>query len=639
MVKQRLATSSVLDYSPSCTSLLDGMSLRLLVLLPYFLIRQAFKKIEKGGRVPHRLQITQNAQFFYSKTEISDAAVASVLDSASENRAQNTDFLIDEFREERAIQNSNFTYVYSARVFQSSRPVYFLNEEFEDAIYAYIILIEIGGYISVFKKSCGNVTDSIEENFNPIDHSLLTSTFDDDEVEFQKIALRNMTISERAMRARSYEAADLKGLLSTHAAGRSIPYFLKIRQGANLKTISANSGRVVEASERKGLDEIALWASEQIHLIKNPSPNKTFLESFAKLVELNAVLATTDPSAILIESGMLYDRIVKEGLPASYKTRKNKVLNLNKGRLDRIFKLLEMVYEVDEDLKVIGHENTSRLRKNEKSITLLSLSLQRIKISENGKEISLQKFIIKNGFFSICFKDPKFMYFMGRCFEDSSGISEIDSILDVLVVKNQVAAVISEKGGIQPAATIFDPNSMFGAVEAIHAADDYVFCDDLGNEWADHITLNSADSCICFIHSKHGDVSTSASNLHDVVGQGIKNLGNMYFSKEQIAKKITNKFSERYRRDSVQSEINRVRKGDISKVDDYLKNLLQDYKLHRKVILSCSFLSKNDVETEFKKIKAGSVVPGYVIQLLWILSSFAHAAKDMNVIPIIYCKA
>jgi len=589
--------------------------------------------------VPHRLQITQNAQFFYSKTEISDAAVASVLDSASENRAQNTDFLIDEFREERAIQNSNFTYVYSARVFQSSRPVYFLNEEFEDAIYAYIILIEIGGYISVFKKSCGNVTDSIEENFNPIDHSLLTSTFDDDEVEFQKIALRNMTISERAMRARSYEAADLKGLLSTHAAGRSIPYFLKIRQGANLKTISANSGRVVEASERKGLDEIALWASEQIHLIKNPSPNKTFLESFAKLVELNAVLATTDPSAILIESGMLYDRIVKEGLPASYKTRKNKVLNLNKGRLDRIFKLLEMVYEVDEDLKVIGHENTSRLRKNEKSITLLSLSLQRIKISENGKEISLQKFIIKNGFFSICFKDPKFMYFMGRCFEDSSGISEIDSILDVLVVKNQVAAVISEKGGIQPAATIFDPNSMFGAVEAIHAADDYVFCDDLGNEWADHITLNSADSCICFIHSKHGDVSTSASNLHDVVGQGIKNLGNMYFSKEQIAKKITNKFSERYRRDSVQSEINRVRKGDISKVDDYLKNLLQDYKLHRKVILSCSFLSKNDVETEFKKIKAGSVVPGYVIQLLWILSSFAHAAKDMNVIPIIYCKA
>jgi hypothetical protein len=30
---------------------------------------------------------------------------------------------------------------------------------------------------------------------------------------------------------------------------------------------------------------------------------------------------------------------------------------------------------------------------------------------------------------------------------------------------------------------------MFGFVENICANEDYIFCDDLGDEWADHITL------------------------------------------------------------------------------------------------------------------------------------------------------
>ncbi|HHV7525255.1 TPA: hypothetical protein ACUNF5_006808 [Burkholderia orbicola] len=588
--------------------------------------------------MPDRLLITQNAQFYFPKAELTDDSIGALLDAASQNIEKNSNFLIDEFRQARIAPNTDFTYTYSARAFPSSRPVYFLTEDFQDTIYAYIVIIEIGEYISIFKKSCANISNKIEEHFNAIDHSLLTSTFDDDEVEFQKIALRNMTISERAMRARSYEAADLKGLLSTHAAGRSIPYFLKIRQGSNLKTISANSGRVVEASERKRLDEIALWAKDQVHLIENPNTNKAFLDSFAKLVDLSEVLAVTEPSAILIESAMLHDRIIRENIPVAYKTRKKKSLSLNKGRLDRIFKILEKVYEVDKDLKVVGHENTSRLRKNEKSITLLSIPLQRIKLTENGKDISLQKYIIKNGFFSICFEDPKYMYFMGRCFEDASGISEIDSILDILIAKPEIASAASEKGEIKSTSTAFDANSMFGIAETIHAHDDYIFCDDLGNEWADHITLNSADSCISFIHSKHGDVSRSASKLHDVVGQGIKNLGNMYFSKEQFTKKVDEKFSKSYSQDTVQSEIIRTRKGDCAVIDDYVKHLLQDYKLHRKAILSCSFISKSAIEIEFNKIKAKQAVTGNIIQLLWILSSFAHAAKDMNVIPIIYCQ-
>lgn len=186
------------------------------------------------------------------------------------------------------------------------------------------------------------------------------------------------------------------------------------------------------------------------------------------------------------------------------------------------------------DCKVVGRETCTRLRKNEKSLTLTSKALAKFRVVENGKEVTLQKFIVKHGYYSVTFTDPKYMYFMGSCFEDSSGVSEINSILEIMHPKAEIPKVTSEKGNFTNTCTAFEYNSMFGVVESLHQNDDYILCDDLGIEWADHITLNRTDSNISFIHSKHGSTSTSASKLHDVVGQGIKNLGNMYFTKCRV---------------------------------------------------------------------------------------------------------
>lgn len=254
--------------------------------------------------------------------------------------------------------------------------------------------------------------------------------------------------------------------------------------------------------------------------------------------------------------------------------------------------------------------------------------------SVNGKDISLQRYIINNGYYSICFDNPKYMYFRHECFEDSSGISEIDSILEILNPKSELVGAQAEKGSVHDGSTDFEVNSLFKLAEGIHEADDYIFCDDLGDEWADLISFNKDDSCISFMHAKHGEESTSASNLHIVVGQGIKNLGNMYFQKDNFMRKYQGKLSKKYGN----SQIERTRKGDSLALDEYLKNLLADYKLHRKCVLVCSFISKESIVEAFTSVKNGGSVHGHVIQLLWIISSFAHAAKDMNIIPIIYCK-
>ena len=76
------------------------------------------------------------------------------------------------------------------------------------------------------------------------------------------------------------------------------------------------------------------------------------------------------------------------------------------------------------------------------------------------------------------------MYFMGNCFEDASGISEINSILDILMPVDNMDKVLSEKGTFTKLSSKFSVESMFDLVEEIHKNDDYIFCDDLGNEWA-----------------------------------------------------------------------------------------------------------------------------------------------------------
>lgn len=586
--------------------------------------------------MPERLELTKNAQFYVPKNSIDDSIINDILGAAVENMDTGTQFVVDLFRSDKRVEESELEYKCSVKVFPSVRPVYFINEALEDRVYAFIILIEYQNYLAIFKKSCANISELIKEHFTLVDSRDLTSTFGDNDVEFQKIALRNMTISDRAMRARSYEAADLKGLLSTHSAGRSIPFYLKLRQGAITKSISG-TGRLIESSQRKSLDEIAVWVKEQVELIESPSSDNNFLDSFAKKVELSDVLSACEPNAVLVESTPLQERIERDGLILKYKTARSGNVVISSRVKNKLFAALEKVYELDSDCKVIGKEACTRLRKNEKSLTLTSKALTKFRVIENGKEVTLQKFIVKNGYYSVTFTDPKYMYFMGACFEDSSGVSEINSILEIMHPKAEMPTVTSEKGSFTSTSTAFESDSMFAVVENIHQNDDYILCDDLGIEWADHITFNRADSNISFIHSKHGSPSTSASNLHDVVGQGIKNLGNMYFTKEKMLERINDKFSGMYINSRHETSIARVRKGNPALAEDYLEGLLKDYKLHRKCILSCSFLSKSAVITEFSKIQRGEPVRGHIIQLLWIISSFAHAVRDMNAIPIIYC--
>ncbi len=504
-----------------------------------------------------RLEITKNIQFYdlivpeenLSRT-ITDTEIRKILDASDDNIEPDSSYLLDEFRIDKILIDNETPYKYSIRIFSTFRPVYFIGEvegeeNYQDKIHAFILILEFNNSIAIIKKSCANISDIIGNYFNLISSNLLANTFNDSDVLFQKISTKTITNSDKAIRNRSAESLDLKGSYSTHAAGRSIPYYLKLRQGAVLKTISG-SGRLIEASQRVSFDEVAKWSHNQLSLIRQGGGVKDFLNNFAKQKDLNEVLVSTKSNALLIESTSLYEKLNSEGVILKYKSHDGAEQILNEKQINRLLHRLERVYEIKSDLTIPVPVGTARIRRNNKTLTIESTILKKIKVSYNAKDMTLQSFIFKNGLYNITFDHPSYMYFMGNCFEDHSGVSEIKSILEMLIPQSMIKKVTSEKGLLSSGITKFADDSMFDVVENIHSGDDYIFCDDLGNEWADHITFNKNESCICFIHSKHGCKSTSASNLHDVVGQGIKNLGYMYFNSSDFTDKIRTKLKKNY---------------------------------------------------------------------------------------------
>ena len=599
-----------------------------------------------------RLELTKNVQFYdliipqdNEERVITDNEIINILNSADDNIEPGSDYLINSFRVSDILIDSNLEFIYSLRVFQTLKPVYFMGEveggeRYYDKIYAFILILEFGNSLAIIRKSCANISDELNKDFNLITNHFLIGTFNDSDVSFQKISTRNITISDKAIRSRSFESSDLKGSFSTHAAGRAIPYYLKLRQGSTIKTISGN-GRLVESSQRIRFDEIASWSYNQLCLIRQGGGIKDFLSNFAQQKDLNEVMGSTQPSALLIESTALYEKIQSEDLKIKYKLPSGEDYFLSQKKLNKLFYELEKVYEINDDLTLRSTIGNARIKRNNKTLTIESNILRKLKVQSKGKEVTMQNFIFKNGFYSITFKNPNYMYFMGNCFEDTSGISEINSILNLLVPVKNMETVTSEKGKFTAMSDKFSTDSMFDLVENVHKDDDYIFCDDLGNEWADHITFNKQDSCISFIHSKHGSKTTSASKLHDVVGQAIKNLGYMYFSTSDFLQKYRVKLKKNYvsnsKTGSTRTRIKKIRKGDPKNIKNYLDDLSKDVKLHRKCILSCSFISKKEIAYEFKKLKRKQAVKPHVIQLLWILSSFSHAVKEVNAVPLIYC--
>ena len=103
--------------------------------------------------MPDRLKLTKNAQFFRIGDPTTDDIVNELLEAATENMVVGSNPIIYGFREELYVEAIELRLRYTISVYESNRPVYFLDGDFADIIHAFILVIEIGQYVAVLKLS------------------------------------------------------------------------------------------------------------------------------------------------------------------------------------------------------------------------------------------------------------------------------------------------------------------------------------------------------------------------------------------------------------------------------------------------------------------------------------------------------
>jgi len=136
--------------------------------------------------------------------------------------------------------------------------------------------------------------------------------------------------------------------------------------------------------------------------------------------------------------------------------------------------------------------------------------------------------------FTIALAQPDLYYTAGYFYRIEYAYAE-SRLAALLTPVKALAASTSEKGEKEKAKTRWDRRSVFGLITKRGAGSllarefgpqELLLCDDLGREVADFVCVNFAGRKIAFIHGKHGKHHVvSASALHEVVAQALKNLG------------------------------------------------------------------------------------------------------------------
>ena len=116
--------------------------------------------------MPDRLALTQNAQFYREDVALTNEALCSILDAASDNKTLGSAFLVDKMDEIRKLEDGT-EFRFSLRVFPTERPVHFWEDPLSDLIHALILVIQVDGHVAVLKKSCASVSEVIEKTSDP----------------------------------------------------------------------------------------------------------------------------------------------------------------------------------------------------------------------------------------------------------------------------------------------------------------------------------------------------------------------------------------------------------------------------------------------------------------------------------------
>jgi hypothetical protein len=521
----------------------------------------------------------------------------------------------------------------------------------------YIFLVEYAGYVATFASRLSVPSKFKTDYLIQIPASRVESAIAKQDAVFQKMRMRNMSVSQFAMRSKTLEAADLANVVGPAGSRRYAPQAYSVMLDGLQATATPSTGRIAIRSDRVGYEELVDFAKGVIDDLRNTStPVSPFIRTFARPITLTEALAQSRPVTLAIDTSLLLDAVFGDAPAVRLVRGDENLVVLTEAEIQAVVAALEQPLEIRGD----GRRRGAYLPETDSEVASISLNKSRIALrsldlpiteevevedaafppGEDPDRQPLRYFLDQSDAFIVLFDDIRLAYIGGTLFRDETLVDGAVAFLQYLHPQTALADVKSEKGTFSAAHTAFDVDSTFGViVNHVAANDQILICDDLGNEWADFIGVKTENGLtqVSFYHGKHGDLSLGASAFHVSVGQAIKNLGNMTFPAERLPAKVTG-WSSTYANDSQVTQIPRVSRGDPQTLATELGRTRTAPDALRRAIIVTSSLSRQAVADVLAAAQAGQAPPASFVQLYWLLQSFFSACAEVGATGSIICR-
>lgn len=584
------------------------------------------------------LETPANGQIFALRKPLSKNAALRALEAASVKADGNAVLKI--VRERRAIAGEE--YFASLICFRlSGPPAFFPNSGLEERTWGFLLLLEVpvdeAWHLGIYKHGAASLTEWQEKHCTALPRTKLAHAFGD-RAAVGKLTTRRMAGTKHEVRRASYEAPDLQTSLPMMAASRTAISSVRFDGSNGSFSVTPSTSRVQRSGGRCVVDQLAAVVRLVASSVK-AGKTHPFLETFAQAVPLSELPKGITPTSILFDWCELLENDALELRRASpigggpgAKVKKRVLLRLlgetipvlssgGGGQFARV------------PSKPLGNFSATKHRYSLKSLLGASLCVTDTRLAGTAP-VPLAKWVRESDAFAITFTSPQYFYCDGALFFRAAFAKDVALVRKSLQAEPALAIATSEKGKPLPAKTdsVFPADSIFGIVEhTLYSRRDWLCCADLNDEWADYLCLR--DGKLIFIHCKAGDLSKGASCFHEVVGQGLKNLGRVCSTPDEFAAKVESSWGKK---NWAGTKIRRLREKGKKPADctAALRGLLANPDAGREVHLVVTMLSLSAFDTT-----AGlAVPPPHFVQLIGLILAFIHSSREWGAKPVIVCQ-
>ena len=584
------------------------------------------------------LSLSKNAQFYNLDKKITKKSIKDAFKDISKDRISN-EYVLNKVKEKYTTTSGNDV-IYSIISYDIEMEPSFLDgTDIKENKCAYLLIIECKDSIAILKKYVDSPEKYFSDFISEFDYENFCHFYGDKKPEYERVTMKNMSISNAVIRSRSLEAKSLNGIVSSNSSSRSIPSNFRMKIEQDLYTLTPSTSRVSHRDKKDGLDGVIDWVVETQNVIKDTTGKSEFLSNFAYPICLKDILDRKyKVVALLLDFGEIEEKI-ENGTAILKDINGDELTAIN---INNLFNLLKSPVIVDDDnIRVKGVTLSGKISYTKNLITIRNRILDSICVVEsNIDSYTLGSYLNKNKPFSAVFDSPNYSYYSRSCFEDKHLLNNIQSILNVFDDNYDFTNVTSEKEKPHaPSLSRFPDTSLFRNVEDKYCVNhNVIICDDMNDEWADHIAIDSKSAIpsISFIHSKFTKKEAyGASAFHEVVAQALKNIGRTQAEKDLFKHKYDNEWNSNYERTNINRVIGASNWDDLEKVLDVI---YQNPNSIKKIVLATPFLKKSKLKEELEKLSIGEKCKPHYVQLVWLINTFISSCKDFGVQAHILCK-